>query len=329
VPEEILGLLVNEANTVTVVQAEIDISRQSKHWRQYRKRMQSLLRHSLLYANLKNPVIENYRNLAANIRYSNADNPIKSILMTSSAPGEGKTITASNLAIIMAQSGKKVLLVDADLRRPKIHRIFQINREPGLADLLMDEGDFVEEIDNIFNVGTTISCRQYQQNDNSPSKMESYFNNTKAFYIGEEWDSSVTISLNGFIRSTKMENLFLLPCGAHFSNPGVLFTSERIHHLIKRLSEHFDLVIFDSPPLLSTADAVDLSTEVNATLMVISSGKTKRKMGIQGKEMLENVNANVMGTVLNNVDYAKQYGSCYYYYYYSSYYYSSDNEEYE
>jgi Mrp family chromosome partitioning ATPase len=100
-------------------------------------------------------------------------------------------------------------------------------------------------------------------------------------------------------------------------------------NLIRNLAQRYDLTIFDSPPLGSVADAVALSTEVDGTLMVIRSGKTKRKVGLHGKESLESVNAEVIGAVLNNVDYAKQYGYYYYYHRYYGYYryYSHDNED--
>ena len=294
----------------TVGQPEIGMRSRSKHRRGYRKRMQQMLSHSLLYAGRRDPVTENYRNLAANIRYVNVDNPIKTLLVTSSAPSEGKTITSSNLAIVMAQSGKKVLLIDADLRRPRVHRIFQQDRKPGLADLLVDETDFVDEGNS-------------RGEDYSPSEVE----NIGAPYDGDEL-FYMTSPENGFIRPTTVENLFLLPCGVHVSNPGMLLQSERMHKLIELMIAEFDLIIIDSPPILSAADAVVLSTEVDGTLMVIQSGKTKRTMSIQGKETLEDVNAKVIGAVLNNVDYAKQYGSYYYYYYYyRSYYYGSDDEE--
>jgi Mrp family chromosome partitioning ATPase len=203
---------------------------------------------------------------------------------------EGKTSTATNLAISMAQTGSKVLLMDTDLRRPRIHRIFQQDRSPGLAELLTDDL-------------TPPPC---------PPPLS-----TKWRGAGGE-----------VIRPTSIDNLYLLPCGAHISTPEGLLSSEKMKKLIELLSEQYDIIIFDSPPLVSSADAMILATQVDGTLMVIRSGETKRQIALQGKELLENVDAHIIGAVLNNIDYSRQYGSYYYYYYYyRSYYYSSDEDE--
>lgn len=247
-----------------------------------RKDWQELLSHSLLYSTdggWKSPGVESYWNLAANIRFANVDSPLKSLLVTSAMPGEGKTITASNLAIVMAQSGKRTLLIDADLRRPSMHRIFHQDRAPGLTDLLISDNGM--------------------SSDSAPGE---------------------------FIRPTDVENLYLMTSGTHVSNPGALLPSEKMRELVKTLSHGYDLLIFDSPPLGSVADAIALSTEVDGTLMVIYAGETKRKIGFQARESLENVNAEVIGAVLNNVDYSKHYGYPYYTYKYSRYYkYYSDD----
>jgi len=235
----------------------------------------------ILYAGKRTPILTNYRTLAANIRYANIDTPIQTLLVTSAAPTEGKTVTVTNLAISMAQTGNKVLLIDTDLRYPRIHRIFQQDRSPGLTDLLADEASPVEE----------------------------------GSRIGEP-----------FIRPTSIDGLYIFPCGAHVSNPEGMLLSEKMKRLVKSLSPEYDVILLDSPPLVSAADGIILATEVDATLIVIHSGKTKRQIVLQGKELLENINAPVLGVVLNNIDNSKQYGS-YYYYYHRSYYYPRDDEE--
>jgi succinoglycan biosynthesis transport protein ExoP len=86
----------------------------------------------------KSPVAEAFRALRTNIRFASPDHPVRSLLVTSAGPQEGKTLTASNLAVVLAQSGRRVILVDADLRRPRLHRLFDVAREPGFANLVLD-----------------------------------------------------------------------------------------------------------------------------------------------------------------------------------------------
>lgn len=271
--------------------AEVALGKRRKRKKGSQKQTKKLLSGILLFADKKSPVIPNYRTLAANIRYANVDAPIKTILITSPAPNEGKTSTSTNLAISLAQMGKRVLLLDADLRKRRIHRIFQQDSSPGLTDYLADENNSSQEQSNPF------------AHDNARN--------------GEP-----------FIRPTEVDNLYIFPSGSHVSSPEMLLGSEKMKQLVKSLREEYDIVLFDSPPLLSAADAMMLANEVDSTLMVIKSGTTKRQIAFQAKELLENVDADILGVVLNDIDYSKQYGSYYYYYYYyRSYYYSEDEEE--
>ncbi|HGJ64518.1 TPA: polysaccharide biosynthesis tyrosine autokinase [bacterium] len=249
------------------------------------KEILKLLSHSLIYSpngSTKTPAVENYWNLAMSIKYANMDSPVKTILVTSVVPGERKTTTSSNLAIIKARSGMKVLLIDSDLRRPMIHRIFQQNRKPGLADLLT--------VDNLLDNG--------------------------------EFESIIHDS----IRPTVIENLYLLPCGSSVPNSDALLSSEKMQNLLESLKEKFDLIIIDSAPLLVVAGVIALSKEADGVLLSMYSGKTRRKLALHGKEMLDDVNARIIGVVLTDVDMTRQYG--YYYRRYYNYYYQhkDDNE---
>jgi succinoglycan biosynthesis transport protein ExoP len=248
-----------------------------------RNEMQSLLGHSILYApknSHKSNAKESYRNLAVNIQFASVDKPIKSLLVTSSIPGEGKTTTASNLAITMARPDMKVLLIDADVRRPRLHRILNQNRLPGLTDIL---------VSGIENENTLADC----------------------------------------INPTSVNNLYLLPCGSHISNMESMLASQKMSDLIDALKDQYDMIIVDSPPILSVADSLTLGSKVDGVLLVLFSGKTDSKTANRSMDALKRVNANIIGTIVTDVDYAKHYGYYRYYRYYYNYYhhYGTESEK--
>lgn len=104
--------------------------------------------------NPKSPISESYRTLRTNIQFSSFDKDIKTIVVTSSAPGEGKSTTVGNLALVMAQSGKKVLLIDCDLRKPTVHKKFKLSNQTGLTNILIEDKNSFEVIqkynDNLY-----------------------------------------------------------------------------------------------------------------------------------------------------------------------------------
>lgn len=247
--------------------------RRRRYSRRHEKRLKELLGKIIIYhQNSREPFIEGYRTIQANIRFAKADKRIKSVLLTSPGPGEGKTVTAANLAITCAQSGIKTLIVDLDMRRPRLHRIFSTEREGGVSELL----------------------------------------------AGDELETN--------IRETEVEELYLLTSGAKPPNPTRLLQSERLRDLIERLKSDFDLLIFDTPPILSVSDPLIISRYADITLLVVEAGKTKRELAREAAERLKGVGADIFGVILNNVNYSKHYGSYYYYYRHYYYYYKSDEE---
>jgi succinoglycan biosynthesis transport protein ExoP len=92
----------------------------------------------------QSPVAEAFRALRTNIQFASPGNPLRSLLVTSAGPREGKTLTAANLAVSLAQGGSRVLVVDADLRRPRLHKVFGVEREPGLTNLIVGLEDGIE-----------------------------------------------------------------------------------------------------------------------------------------------------------------------------------------
>lgn len=214
----------------------------------------------------KAPVSEAYRTLRTNLQFSKVDHELKVLLVTSSGPKEGKSTTAANLAIAMAQAGKKVVLVDADLRRPVIHSIFGMRKDEGITNCLM-EG----------------------------------------------------ISFEEMLKPTFLDNLFLATSGALPPNPSELLASHKMGELLEKFKSNFDIVVIDSPPVIAVTDAVILSTKVDGTILVVSSGQTNRDALVRAHTLLSSVESNLLGTLLNGVNVEGMYGS-YYYYYYHHYY---------
>ena len=211
--------------------------------------------------NPRSPISEAYRTLRTNLDFSSLDKPICSMVVTSAAPEEGKSTTLANLAVTMAQSGKRVILVDCDLRRPSLHHIFNTRSTVGFTDMMRDDA----------------------------------------------------LMAKPPLQETNVANLRLLTSGTIPPNPSELLASRRMGDLIAALQQQADILLFDAPPIVAVTDAAVLASKVDAVLLVISAGKTKRDHARKAKALLEKVNARLIGTVLNNVK-----GEASLYQYYSS-----------
>lgn len=138
------------------------------------------------FSSPKSPVAEAYRVLRTNIQFSSIDNPLKTVLVTSSGPGEGKTTTVSNLAIVLAQSGAKVLLIDADLRKPKIHKVFDLQNQQGLTSILAESKPFISFVnDTVMENLHIITCGPLPPNPSEllgSKKMKAFIEEVKGCY---------------------------------------------------------------------------------------------------------------------------------------------------
>ena len=208
----------------------------------------------------KSPIAEAYRVLRTNIQFSGLDKPIKTLLITSAGPSEGKSLTVSNLAVAFAQSGLKVVIIDCDMRKPKQHRYFEISNENGLSNILIGK---LSLTDGLYDVG--------------------------------------------------IEGLKLITTGPIPPNPSELLGSQRMKDFIEEISGMFDMVLVDTPPVVPVTDAALMAANMDAVLLVVAAGQAKIEMTQKAKELLLNVNARIIGTVLNLVDVE---GEDYYYYYY-------------
>lgn len=231
---------------------------------------------TFVHDNPKSQVAESCRSIRTNLLFMSADHPAKRILVTSPSPQEGKTTFAVNLAIVMAQSGSKVLLVDTDMRRPRIHKSFDIRPRTGISTLTLGESTREESV----------------------------------------------------IR-TRIPNLDILTCGPIPPNPSELIHTDRFAAVVDELSNHYDRVIFDSPPVAVVTDAAILSKMVDGTVLIIKSLQTTKDSAKHAVGVLSDIGANILGAVLNDLDLTnRKYGQHYYYYYYKKYgyYYQSDED---
>jgi len=220
-------------------------------------------------------VLESYRVLRSNVRFAAVDTPIHSLLITSTVPGEGKSVTAYNLAVAMALDGRNVILVDTDLRRPTMHEKAKVAQQPGLTNVL---------------VGHT--------------------------------------SLEDAIKETNIPGLRVLPAGPLPPNPAELLNSQAMKQLHKALKDQADIVVFDSPPCLATADAQVMAAETDGVLYVVQFGEAKKSAVRHAVEMLRQARTRILGVVFNKIDLTAKRDAYYYGYYgYYGYYQTTQLED--
>ena len=196
----------------------------------------------------KSITAESYRSLRTNIQYSSIDKQVKTLVVTSSNAGEGKSTVAGNLAYTFFQNGKRVLIIDCDLRKPSLHRKFNVSNEEGLTDVL---------------VGTS--------------------------------------KLNNVMKKID-DNLYLLTTGTLPPNPAEIIGSNTMENFLEQCKINFDYIILDTPPILPVTDSKLLAIKADATVVVVRSEVSKSKHVSQAFNELEKVNANIIGTILNDVE---------------------------
>lgn len=207
-----------------------------------------MLDNLIAFDNPKSRAAEAFRTLRTNIQFSTFDDTLKTIVITSTMPSEGKSTIISNLAFTMAQSGKKVLLIDCDLRKPTVHKKMGVSNEDGLTSMLTGNKKFEE-------------C----------------------------------------VATTKQNNLFILPSGPVPPNPSELLGSKKMRALIKEMEAVFDLILLDAPPVIVVTDAQVLSRISSGVIIVASYGQTEKAALIKAKDLLNKVDAKILGVVINKI----------------------------
>lgn len=190
-------------------------------------------------------ISEAYRSLRTALLLSTAEG-LRTVAVTSSGAGEGKTVTSSNLAVVMAQLGRKVLVVDADLRKPRLHRVFNVSNRSGLVHMLTSS----TELDDI-------------------------------------------------VQRSAVSNLWVAPAGPTPPNPSELLASSRMTDLLQMAKTRFDVVIFDTPPVLAVTDAILVGAQCDGVVLCLRAGKVLREDARTCHNRLSRVGVKILGAVLN------------------------------
>jgi len=192
---------------------------------------------------------EAFRTLRTAVFFGVPWDEARTVVVTSPAPGEGKSTVVSNLAIAMAQAGQKVLVVDADFRRPMQHKIFQLDRQTrGMSAVLAGH-----------------------------------------------------MPLESAIERTGIKNLDVLTCGPDVPNPAEIIGSRAFNQVIQRLAEEYDRVLIDSPPVAAVTDPLILAALCDVTILVLRAEQSMRRVSVQARDNLANVEARILGVVVNDV----------------------------
>jgi len=240
---------------------------------------------------LKSPIAEAYRRLSFFTQLFCLDPPIKTLLVTSSKSDEGKSTTLANLAISMAQEGTKVLVVDTDLRRPMLHRMFGVDNSLGISSILTGELEAEIAVSDL----------------------------TVSGHLPKE--SFMDVVVDRLIQPVGVKGLSIIPSGPLPANSIELLRSERMLSFLRCIEKKADIVMFDSPPSIHVIDSVVLSQVLDGVLFVINSGRINRDEALQVKYMIESTKTPIIGVALNNIEVSSP--DYYYYYYYGGYGYGS------
>ena len=202
----------------------------------------------LIDDNSRFDIKEAYNELRTNITFLIPKKECKTICITSAVASEGKSTTSVNNAITFAKSGKKVLLIDCDLRKPNVYRILNIKNDKGLSEVLVSEAD-----------------------------------------------------IKNVIHKNVYENLDVITSGVIPPNPVELLSSEKMAQLVAELSQNYDYIFVDAPPIAIVTDAALISKYVDGVIIVVRQNVAERKMVIDAVKKLEFVGAKILGFVLNDV----------------------------
>lgn len=208
----------------------------------------------------KSTISEKFRGIRSNIMFSNAENEIGSLLVTSEKIGSGKSTISANIAVTYAQAGYKTLIIDGDMRKPTQHYIFDLPNNSGLSNLIINKATYSDSL-----------------------------------------------------KETNVDNLAILTAGPTPPNPSELIASSKFETIFNELSDHYDFIVIDTPPVNTVTDAQVYAQTVKNCVLVIDAEKNNKIEVKKAKDLLNKADGKLLGAVLNKMPMDKN--SSYYYYY--------------
>ena len=191
--------------------------------------------------------LEAYRGIRTRLEYSSVDKKLKTLMITSADIAAGKSSVSLNLASALSQGGKRVVIVDCDLRKPRIHMKLKLTNNKGVTDYLIGKIKLNEAISKVNN------------------------------------------------------NLDVITAGNRATNPAEIIGSKAMEQFINELNEIYDYVIIDTPSIKNINDGLSLASRCDGVIYVVRAEKTKKDDIIEGYRELEDINANIIGSVLNGI----------------------------
>jgi succinoglycan biosynthesis transport protein ExoP len=220
---------------------------------------------------------ETFRKLRTSIEFMNSDRTARTIMVTSAMEQEGKSTTIANLAVALARGGRRVAVVDLDLRRPYLSRLFHVGGRPGVTDVALKHAALSDALRSI-SLSSGIQDIA-SLNGQGPSQ-------------------------NG--RPAEGE-LQLLPAGTLPPSAGEMLQDPRLLAVLDELAARFDIVLIDAPPLLAFGDTMTLSAHVDAIFAIIRLGRVQRPILHEFARQLRNCQARLLGYVLSGVEHTESY----------------------
>ena len=217
------------------------------------------------YFDPQSTLAETYRTLRTNIEFVTVEKGVKCFMVTSSMHQEGKSTTIANLSMTMAQLGKRTLLVDCDLRKPSMARLFGLDKEPGVTEVVVGTNKWRDVVRTVTDIVTG------------------------------------GIGMEDILQTQGISNLHIITSGSIPPNPAELLNSRRMSEFLDELRDAYDVILIDTPPILHVTDAAILGKKLDGALMVYKAGDVARTSLKRSTSLLRSVDIDLLGVVLNGI----------------------------